>query len=121
MRPLPIEPLAAPVAHVLGVALIRGVSLPVVDLAAVLGLSATPPRRFVVIAVADRGVALAVTAVLGLRSLPAAEDLPPLTREAPNAVIDSIGWLDAELLLVLNSARLLPEDTPETAVPETTA
>lgn len=109
MRPLPIAPLAAPVAQVLGLALIRGSSLPVVDLAALLGLQGVTPQRFVVIAVAERHVALAVSAVLGLRPMPATESLPPLTREAPNELIAAIGWLDAELLMVLDSARLMPE------------
>lgn len=110
MRPLPIAALAAPVAQVLGLALIRGSSLPVVDLAALLGLHGVTPQRFVVIAVAERRVALAVSAVLGLRPMPVTESLPPLTREAPNELIAAIGWLDAELLMVLDSARLLPEE-----------
>lgn len=110
LRPLPVEPLVDAPAHVLGLARIRGQSLPVVDLAGLLGMPGVAPQRFVTVAVGRRRAALAVGEVLGLRELPqgGSEPLPPLLREAANEPVQAIARLDAELLMVLNGARLLP-------------
>lgn len=111
LRPLPIERLAARAEHVLGLARIRGRSLPVLDLAALLGVADAAPARYVTVKLAERQAALAVSAVLGLRTLPLAAlaALPPLLCETRNEVIEAIAWLDAELLALLNMARLLPD------------
>jgi purine-binding chemotaxis protein CheW len=63
----------------------------------------------VTLRVAGRVVALAVNGVVGVRDLPPATvgDLPPLLRDAGTEVIAAVGRLDAELLFVLRSARLL--------------
>lgn len=110
LRPLPIEPLIDTPPHVLGLARIRGQSLPVVDLAGLLGVTGVAPRRFVTVSVGRRRAALAVGEVLGLHELAQhdTEPLPPLLREAANEPIQAIARLDAELLMVLNGARLLP-------------
>ena len=59
----------------------------------------------------ERRVALAVGAVIGVRTLPARslEDLPPLLGGGRARVVEAIAALDSELLLVLQSARLIPE------------
>jgi len=111
MRPLAVEPLSGVPAPVVGVAIIRGAPLPVVDVACVLAGKESHPTRFVTVNVGARRVALAVDAVIGVRSIPteALNDLPPLLKDANTDVIAAIGTLDAQLLVVLRSARLVPE------------
>ncbi len=119
MRPLPIQPLAGSSvsAAVLGVAIVRGVALPVVDVGRLLHAGGEGrAARFVVVRVDERGVALAVDEVIGIRSLRAnlVHDLPPLLRGAHGDVVEAIGALDRELLIVLRAARLLPPRRPPT-------
>ena len=47
------------------------------------------------------------------------KDLPPLLRDATGEVIAAVGTLDAELLLVLQSGRLVPESVLQRIVPVT--
>jgi purine-binding chemotaxis protein CheW len=110
MRPLQIDRLAGMPEFVLGLSMIRGESTLVVDCATLLGDGrAANPGRFVTLRTGERTVALAVEEVLGITDLSAAlRDLPPLLRDASHEVIAAIGTLDAELLLVLNSAQLVP-------------
>lgn len=110
MRPLPVEPLAGTHPFILGVAIIRGVPTPVVDAGLLLGAGAVPsPKRFVALRVAERRVALAVDAVVGVRALPADSlaALPPLLQDA--GTVSAIGTLDSGLLLVLRGGRIVPE------------
>ncbi len=111
LRPLPLRPLASPVVHVQGLARIRGDWLPVVDLAGLLGVTAEPPRRHVVVRAGERRVALAVTEVLGLQSLPAEKlrALPPLLRDREHGAVAALAERDDELIAVLDQARLLPD------------
>jgi purine-binding chemotaxis protein CheW len=118
MRPLPIEPTPGAPSFVLGLSLIRGIPVPVVDLAAWMGLPAAPPTRFVSVRAGARQVALAVTTVTGVRALDASvlQTVPPLIREAAAGHVQLVGSLDADLLVVLSAARLLPDDaSPSTA------
>ena len=113
MRPLPIAPLGggAP-PFVLGLAIVRGVPIPVIDAAAVLGSSeSTRPGRFVSLKVGERSAALAVDAVLEIRSLPPGmlAETPPLLLGADRGLVSLVGELDAKLLAVLEAARLVPE------------
>jgi purine-binding chemotaxis protein CheW len=111
MRPLPIEPLAGAPPFVLGLAIVRGHPTPVIDAGRLLGPAGLPsPARFISLRLGERTAALAVDAVLDVRSLPtgAVGDIPPLLREAGTDVASAIGALDAELLLVLEAARLVP-------------
>ena len=119
MRPLPVEPLAGAPPFVLGLATIRGFPTPVVDVGRLLG----PPEstftpalsaslaRFVSLQLGERTAALAVDAVLGVRSVPSAAlvSIPPLLQEACASVASAVGALDARLLLVLEAARLVPD------------
>ena len=111
MRPLPFEPVAGAPRFVRGVSVIRGAPTPVIDLAALLegdGRTASY-GRFVTLAIGERRVAIGVDAVAGVRSLDADQlgDLPPLLRDADAGLIQSLGVLDAQLLVVLRSARLV--------------
>lgn len=124
MRPLPLTTLAAGPPFVLGVSLIRGKAVPVVDLGALLGASEpSGARRFVTLKTGERRVALAVEGVVSLRELPAGSmgDLPPLLGEDAGGAAAAIGALDGELLVVLRTARLVPEavwQALETGSPE---
>ena len=112
MRPLPIEALAEMPASVLGVSIIRGEPVPVVDLAALVGAErGRPPARFVALRVEARRVALAVDDVEGVRVLDEAsfDGMPLLLQRAAKDVVDAIAPLDERLLLVLRAARMIPE------------
>lgn len=121
MRPLPCEPIAGAPAFVLGLSLIRSHQLPVIDLAMVVGSGGGRHGRFITVrtgsstrdssATSDGQVALAVEEVVGVysRDQLSEANLPPLLSEANPEVIDSIGRLDADLLLVLRSGSYLPE------------
>jgi purine-binding chemotaxis protein CheW len=115
MRPLPIEPVAGAPPFVSGLAVVRGVPLPVVDAARLLLADSAPraPRagRFVTMRVGQRRIALAVESVVGARNIPVAslQELPPLLRDALAGVVASIGALDAQLLMVLRTLHFVPE------------
>jgi purine-binding chemotaxis protein CheW len=119
MRPLPIEPLMGAPACILGLAILRGFPVPVIDADRLLGSSVSSstslvspsPARFVSLKLGVRGAALAVDAVLEIRALPAGmlANIPPLLGEAGADLVSVIGTLDATLLLVLEAARLVPD------------
>lgn len=112
MRPLPVRALAATPDFILGVSLVRGAAVPVVDVGVLLGEPDAPgAARFIALRIGERGVALAVEAVLGIRALPDAslQQLPPLLRDTGSDVLSALGTLDAELLTVLKFARTLTE------------
>jgi purine-binding chemotaxis protein CheW len=110
MRPLPLERLAAQPDFLLGLSVIRGASVPVVDAGALLGGVAAPHPlcRFLRLRIGARSVALAVDAVVGVRSLTARAlgALPPLLGEAGRELIAALGAADGEFLLVLQTGRL---------------
>jgi purine-binding chemotaxis protein CheW len=117
LRPLPIEPMirsADPaLASIAGLARIRGAAVPVVDARALLGVSGPRATRFVVVRSADRRIALAVDAVIDVRSieLGALARLPPLLAGAHRDSVSAIGAHDAGLLVILDAARVLSEDS----------
>jgi purine-binding chemotaxis protein CheW len=112
MRALPVEALPGAPPFVRGLATIRGVPVPVVDAAGLLGDADGAGGRWVTLKAGARQVALAVDEVLGVRALPAGSGfaLPPLLAEIRPEFAASIARLDAGLLLVLQAARLLSED-----------
>jgi len=112
LRPLRATPLAGAPEYVLGVALIRGIGQPVVDVARLLGEDDAEITRYVTLRIGERRVALAVRQVVGTRVLDLDElqDLPPLLRHVGQDSVRALGQIDAELLLVLDSARLIPQD-----------
>ena len=114
MRPLPIEAVVGTPGFVCGVSVIYGVPTPVVDLKVLLENSANTPSfgRFVVLKLDDRRVAIGVDSVIGLKNLDSAQlgELPPLLRDVTTDLIESFGTLDAQLLLVLRAARIVPDE-----------
>jgi purine-binding chemotaxis protein CheW len=110
LRPLAVEPVAGAPAFVAGLALLRGVPSPVVDLARLLGdEDAGPAARWVTVRAGERRVALAVTAVEGVRALDGAAlgATPPLLADARADAVAAVGRLDRELFLVLDAARVV--------------
>ncbi|MBI3529211.1 MAG: chemotaxis protein CheW [Betaproteobacteria bacterium] len=112
MRPLAIEPLAAMPPFLLGVSVIRGVPVPIVDTGKLFGsTTSTRPQRIVTLKIGERLVGLAVDSVLGVQAIPVASlnEVPPLLHQVGDETVSAITRLDAELLLVLESARIVPE------------
>ena len=113
MRPLPVEAISGVPSFVLGLSIIRGIPTPVVDLGAILGTPGESVERFVTVRVGDKQMALSVNAVLGVRDLDrimTVRDLPPLLQRASQEVVETIGTLDEQVLMVLRAGWELPEE-----------
>jgi purine-binding chemotaxis protein CheW len=114
MRPLPIESVAGTPGFVRGVSVIRGAPTPVIDVGALLENRepSTTYGRLVTLKVGERRVAIGVDGVVGVRNLDSTEsgELPPLLGGAAAAVIEAIGARDAQLLVVLRAASIVPDD-----------
>ncbi len=130
MRPLPLERVAGGVADpaasfVLGAAIVRGAVVPVVSLAGLMGRRNTgdigevgnpdqsaSQARYVSLRLGARHAALAVDAVLGIRALAAIDasaPMAPLIGMVEHAAVAAITTHDAEMLFVLQAARLIPD------------
>jgi len=111
MRPLALRAFPSAPRFILGVAVIRGAVVPVVDVQSMLGNPESTPARFVTLRLDGRIVALAVDRVCGVRTLDdvALHDLPLLLGGVDQEAFAAIGTLDSGLLLVLGQARLVPE------------
>lgn len=112
-RPMLTEPLAGTPPFVLGLALLRARPTLVLDAHRLLDSgSGTPPTRYVSLRVADttRVIALAVDAVAGVREVLESEleALPDLLSQDDDAR-SALGSLDQKLLVLLESARLVPD------------
>jgi purine-binding chemotaxis protein CheW len=121
MRPLPITFLADMPRFVLGLSRIRDTATPVVDAGALLGLeSPAATTRFLILRIADRSIALAVEAVTGMHRIvrESLQGLPPLLRDSNGDMVSSIATLDKEFLLVLHTARLIPESVQRALAPQ---
>jgi purine-binding chemotaxis protein CheW len=113
MRPLSVEVISGLPSFVQGIALIRGIPTPVIDLGAILGAPGEAAGRFVTLRVGDKQVALSVRSVLGIRELDAittVRDLPPLLQRASSDILETIGTLDEQVLMVLKSGWELPAE-----------
>jgi len=113
MRRLPVDALEGTPRFVLGVAVIRGAPVPVIDLGRLLSPASDGAirSRFVTLAIGERSVAIAVDAVRGIGPLDHAAlvELPSLLGEIVTPAVAQIGTIDAALLVVLAAARLVPE------------
>ena len=111
-RPLPIEAVSGAPDFVLGLSVVRGSAVPIVDAGGLLSGRPSTPTRVVMLKVGERRIGLAVEAVLGVRSMSSesVQELPPLIRTADADVLAAIGALDTELLVVLSAARIVPDE-----------
>ena len=120
MRLLPTTPLADAPPFVRGLAVIRGLPVPVLDLGPLVGEPPGAAARLLLVRVdgerdrAEAGaryVALAVDEVLGVVTLDGAAlaETPPLAQAGQATLLQSVGALDAQLLLVLRASRLVDE------------
>jgi purine-binding chemotaxis protein CheW len=113
MRPLPIKPLAINSDFIQGVACIRGAAVPVIHLTALFhgDHSCDLPTRFVTLRVGQRCIALAVESVVGIADLSdhVLGNLPPLLKTVRTELIQTLGTLDAEFLVMLDTARLVSD------------
>ena len=121
MRPLPVEPLADAPDFILGMACIRGAAVPVVRLPALFqgDHHGDPLTRFVTLRVGQRCIALAVQSIAGVADLDEQVfgSLPPLLQSARTEFVQAMGTLDAEFLVTLNTARLIPDSVWQTLAP----
>jgi purine-binding chemotaxis protein CheW len=112
MRALPIEVVAGAPRYMRGLCIVRGAPVPVVDTGLLVADRPTAPNRLVCVRAGDRTIALVAESVLGLRSFrdQALSQLPLLLRDAAADAIVAIGTLDAELLFLLRTARIVPDE-----------
>ena len=110
MRALPTERVATAPPFVLGVSIIRGIPVPVVDTAALLGEPMSDAKRFSTVRARSRILAFAIESVIGLHTIPKAvqEKLPALFGN--NDAIAAIAALDEGITYFLNAARAVSED-----------
>src|SRR5262249_40021031 len=113
MRALPIESVTAASRLVLGISIIRGEPVPVLDAAALFDTSSAGFKRFVTIRTGPRTIALAADEVLGISAIPANElqQLPPLLRDEGS--LAAIAARDAELVFFLRSTRIISDEVLE--------
>jgi purine-binding chemotaxis protein CheW len=111
MRPLPVRPLPGVPTFVSGVSVVRGEPIPVVDVARLVGGGDQPATRYVTVRGGRYPAALAAGSVLGVRRIPpaSAHDLPPLLGAVSAEAIDGMAVADGEPLLLLRSARIVPD------------
>ena len=116
MRVLKAERIPGAPAFVLGVSIIRGEAVPVVDLAALLGEPASAQTtRLVLLRIDDHRVALVVDTVLDVHEHDpdALLGMPSLAGEITSGAAVAIERLDDRFLLVLDTAKLISTDTLE--------
>lgn len=114
MRILPIKPIAGAAVYVRGISVVRGQSIPVIDLGVLLGNAAADDGgRLIVLRVNERNVAMAVDAIGGLATLSPSmlSEIPPLLHDACAEFLAGIGVLDGELLMVLQASRIITDKT----------
>jgi purine-binding chemotaxis protein CheW len=110
MRPLPVERLRSAPPFVVGVAVIRGAAVPVVDAGHLVGARGAAATRYVTVRAGGRTVAVAVDEVVGVAAIPDGADLPPLVGALTADAVAHIGTHDADLMVVLEASRLVPDE-----------
>jgi purine-binding chemotaxis protein CheW len=112
MRPLPMEAVSGMPRFVLGISIIRGAPVVVVDAGLLLGDRPSTARRAVTVRTTSRTIALLVDQVIGVHTLTAQSlaTLPPLLDRTASDAITAIAALDNELFLMLRVAKLVPDD-----------
>ncbi|HSY27243.1 MAG TPA: chemotaxis protein CheW, partial [Burkholderiaceae bacterium] len=117
MRALPVEVLPNMPSFMSGVSMIRGSMVPVVNLAMLLGMATNrDASRYVTVRLNKRRVAFLVDSVDGVGQLAADlfQQFPPLLGNADQSILAAVGTLDADLFLVLEASRVIPESVWQT-------
>jgi chemotaxis signal transduction protein len=84
--------------------------VPVVSLSGLLGVeNAAPAGRYVSLRLGERHAVLAVESVEGIRDLQAPGAIAPLLGAVEHEAVKAVTAHDAELLFVLDAAKLVPE------------
>jgi purine-binding chemotaxis protein CheW len=113
LRSPPVTAIAGAPQWVQGVAVIRGATVVVVDLGILLGLDSAEisQARVITLRVGDRVVGLSVESIVGVREFDRTllSEVPPLLLQAHPEVLNAIGLLDGELMLVLDGSRIITE------------
>lgn len=104
LRPLPVQPLAGTAGTLLGMSVIRGRAVPVVDTARLLGVAGGAPARFISTRTGRGPLAYAAGPVVGVRPFVADGQEPRATR-----LVAAVGVLDSRPLLLLRGGWLLDE------------
>ncbi|WP_020472197.1 chemotaxis protein CheW [Zavarzinella formosa] len=113
MRPLPAEPVPGTPPYLLGLAVIRGGPVPVVDLDVLLGGTGDGPRgRYVLLKFGERKLAIAVSEVSGVCQLPDSilREAPPLLQGGDRELMAAVGVRDDQLFFVLRAAKVVPDE-----------
>jgi purine-binding chemotaxis protein CheW len=111
MRPLPVKAIASVPVFVRGISVIHGETVPVLDVGLLIGAEPGTPTRFVTIDVAGRVVALSVDGVMGIQEVggDVLREIPSLLNGASGDAIAALSTLDSELMVVLESTRLVSD------------
>jgi purine-binding chemotaxis protein CheW len=113
LRSPPVTAIAGAPGWVLGVAVIRGAAVVIIDLGILLGPDSVEGKqtRVVTLRVGDRVVGLAVESIIGVRDFERTvlAEVPPLLLQAHPEVLTAIGLLDGDLMLVLDGSRIITE------------
>jgi purine-binding chemotaxis protein CheW len=109
MRPRPLEVLKDAPPAVLGLSIIRGKSVPVLDLGALIGRDGEGElQRLVTLDLGERSIALAVDSVVEVVEPDPSSllSLPPLVARASGETLAALSVVDRELVLVLEATKL---------------
>ncbi len=117
MRALPVDVLPNMPSFMAGVSMIRGAMVPVVNLALLLGMSGNgDASRYVTVRLNQRRVAFAVDSVAGVGQLAthSFQQFPALLGNTDQSIVAALGTLDADLFMVLEASRVIPESVWQT-------
>ena len=112
MRPLPLIPFSGAPGFVLGLSVIRGTAIPVIDAGMLAGDRAVSAGRFVTVRARGRTAALAVDGVVGLRTMTRAslDAFPSLLSNEESGAVRAVSARDPGIVVILDGVRLLPEE-----------
>jgi purine-binding chemotaxis protein CheW len=103
IRPLPVQPLAGAGDALLGIAVIRGEAVPVLDTGRLLGGEPRTPTRFITTNTASGPIAFAAGDVVGVHDVEPDETRPLPAMLRPGNLVTAVGVLGSRPLLFVRS------------------